>query len=69
MSKSAYLARKLSLVLELTDPSEYEGGQLQLNNGHPMDTEQLRGRLFAFPSFMLHRVTPVTRGTRRSLVS
>ena len=71
MSKSAYLARKLSLVLELTDPAEYEGGQLQLNNGGAvaMETEQVKGRLFAFPSFMLHRVTPVTRGTRKSLVS
>ena len=67
MSKSSHLARKLSL--ELTDPAEYDGGQLQLNNGHDMDTEQIRGRLFAFPSFMLHRVTPVTRGTRCSLVS
>lgn len=62
--------RKLSLVLQLSDPSEYEGGDLQLWTGgnEPITCEKKKGLLYAFPSFILHRVTPVTRGTRKSLV-
>jgi PKHD-type hydroxylase len=61
--------RKLSMVVQLTDPSEYEGGDLQILSG-PNETtvsKQL-GQVTAFPSYMLHRVTPVTKGVRRTLV-
>lgn len=61
--------RKLSLVLQLSDPSEYEGGELQLMTGmNTMNLEKKKGIVHAFPSFVLHRVTPVTRGVRRTLV-
>lgn len=61
--------RKLSLVLQLSDPSEYEGGDLELSVGaDPIQIERKKGLVVAFPSFVLHRVTPVTSGTRRSLV-
>lgn len=61
--------RKLSLVLQLSDPSEYEGGDLELFVGsEPTRIERKKGLLVAFPSFVLHRVTPVTSGIRRSLV-
>lgn len=61
--------RKLSLVLQLSDPSEYEGGDLELFTGlEPTKVEKRKGLVVAFPSFTLHRVTPVTSGTRRSLV-
>lgn len=62
--------RKLSMTLLLSDPSEFEGGELQLkvDSDEPVTVEQKRGRAWFFPSFMLHRVTPVTRGLRRSLV-
>lgn len=60
--------RKLSLVVQLSDPSEYEGGELQINNGSIMVAEKDKGTVILFPSYLLHRVTPVTKGTRRSLV-
>ncbi|MDQ3617968.1 MAG: 2OG-Fe(II) oxygenase [Pseudomonadota bacterium] len=60
--------RKLSISVQLSDPAEYEGGDLEF---FPSDspTPRTLGTLIAFPSFMVHRVSPVTRGTRHSLVS
>lgn len=61
--------RKLSLVLQLSDPSEYEGGDLEIMSGvDPTQVKKEKGLVTAFPSFMLHRVTPVTKGIRRTLV-
>jgi PKHD-type hydroxylase len=60
--------RKLSLVCQLSDPSEYEGGELQINTGEIFTPEKQKGTVILFPSYLLHRVTPVTKGTRRSLV-
>lgn len=63
------LQRKLSMSILLSDPSEYEGGELQLMMGkNPTLCEQEKGIGIIFPSFRLHRVTPVTRGVRKSLV-
>jgi PKHD-type hydroxylase len=60
--------RKLSLVVPLTDPTEYEGGELQLFHDHePATVDMPLGRIVAFPSYVLHRVTPVTKGIRRTL--
>jgi PKHD-type hydroxylase len=62
--------RKLSLSIQLTDPSEYEGGELYLyedDKGTLMSKEQ--GTLVLFPSYILHEVMPVTKGERNSLVS
>ena len=58
------------MVLMLSDPSEFEGGQLEIktDSDNPITLEQKRGRAWFFPSYVLHRVTPVTKGTRRSLV-
>ena len=61
--------RKLSLVMQLSDPDEYEGGELQLmNSATPITVEKKKGFIVVFPSYMLHKVTPVTTGTRKSLV-
>jgi len=62
--------RKLSLALCLTDPSEFEGGELQIRNGvgEEETLELKKGRMWFFPSFVLHRVTPVTKGVRKSAV-
>lgn len=61
--------RKLSCVLQLTDPSEYEGGELELMTaGEPTKVIKKKGLVVAFPSYTLHRVTPITKGTRKSLV-
>lgn len=62
--------RKLSVVLQLSDPSEYTGGDLEiLVRTSPIKAKKEKGSVIAFPSFTLHRVTPVTSGTRRTLVA
>ena len=61
--------RKLSMTVQLTDPSEYQGCELQFCAGGDIDiAPRERGTVVAFPSYVLHRVTPVISGTRRSLV-
>jgi PKHD-type hydroxylase len=64
-----YEPRKISLSLQLSDGADYEGGELLVEAGDgPRPSEKARGSLIAFPSFVLHRVMPVTSGTRKSLV-
>lgn len=64
------VSRKLSLVLQLSDPSQYEGGNLQvMTGGEPVNVRKQRGLIAAFPSYVLHQVTPVTQGSRQSLVA
>jgi PKHD-type hydroxylase len=61
--------RKLSMTLLLND--EFEGGEFQINMGkeeHPEIIHVPKGRAIFFPSFLIHRVTPVTRGIRKSMV-
>jgi PKHD-type hydroxylase len=62
--------RKLSMSLLLSDPSEFEGGELQVKtcNDEIQTLDMVKGRAWFFPSYTLHRVTPVTKGVRRSLV-
>jgi len=74
--------RKLSLSIQLSDPSEYEGGDLQIfspeldpNITSPSSDmfnfktiDKGIGSVAVFPSFIPHRVTPVTKGVRKSLV-
>lgn len=62
--------RKLSCVLQLSDANDYEGGELQFNNGSgSVNVGKRKNRIVFFSSFVLHRVTPVTKGTRISLVT
>lgn len=60
--------RKLSLSIQLTDPSEFEGGELLLMDGGEDIIKMEYGQSVVFPSWMLHKVNPVTKGTRHSLV-
>lgn len=64
--------RKLSAVIILSDPKDYEGGEFQcVMNGRvddPVTLKPPRGDVIFFPSWMPHRVTPVTKGVRKSLV-
>lgn len=64
------IPRKLSFSMLLTDPKEFEGGEFQImtTTEVPITMNQSRGRAWVFPSNYLHRVTPVTKGTRKSLV-
>lgn len=62
--------RKLSLVLQLSEPGDYEGGSFEFFGvQNPAALFAPRGSILIFPSWLQHRVLPVTRGIRRSLVS
>jgi PKHD-type hydroxylase len=62
-------SRKLSVVVQLSDPLEYEGGEMELMvDANPLKVDKKKGLITAFPSYVLHRVTPVTKGIRKSLV-
>ena len=61
--------RKLSFVLQLSDPKDYEGGELQLHLCDvPNVMKKEQGTVVVFPSPTLHEVTPITKGRRYSLV-
>jgi PKHD-type hydroxylase len=62
--------RKLTLVVQLSDPDGYQGGVLELMpDTQPRQASRGRGQATLFPSFVLHRVTPVTGGERFSLTT
>lgn len=66
---SDILPRKLSLAMLLND--NFEGGEFQINPGtekYAMTVETKKNRAILFPSFLIHRVAPVTKGIRKSLV-
>lgn len=61
--------RKLSITVQLSDPDEYEGGELQfMINQNAITAPKEKGTAIVFPSFIMHRVTPITKGTRQSIV-
>ena len=61
--------RKISVIVQLTDPSEYEGGDVHFKIG-PGSTifPKEKATVFIFPSYCLHKVEPITSGMRESLV-
>ena len=72
--------RKLSMVILLSDPHEYEGGEFELSDNNQIDKDgkvkiiplpefKKKGDILIFPSFLNHRVKPVTSGIRKTLVS
>lgn len=72
--KSKGYTRKLSMSIQLSDSEDYEGGDFEFDSSfvpQAPDPEALRkkGTVLVFPSFFLHRVTPVTKGARKSLVA
>lgn len=62
--------RKLSFSIQLSDDVEYSGGDLILYTGDKggVPAPRRRGTIIVFPSWMMHEVTPVTQGVRKSLV-
>ena len=61
--------RKVSVVVQLSNPEDYVGGDLELHPGsNSFAVPRSKGAVVIFPSFILHRVTPLTSGLRRSLV-
>jgi PKHD-type hydroxylase len=61
--------RKLSMSVQLCDDGEYSGGDLELCACPQLEARRRRGTIIVFPSFLAHRVTAVTRGSRCSLVA
>jgi len=63
--------RKLSISIQLTNPEDYEGGELKLYDGEEEGTvmDKAQGTLILFPSYVLHEVMPITKGERNSLVT
>lgn len=63
--------RKLALTVELSNPEDYEGGDFEILFGgakEPVRFPRNKGDVFIFPTFLMHRVTPITKGERRALV-
>ena len=61
--------RKLTCVILLNDPSEFEGGILQFKGMEDDVALKQQGSIVVFPSFIEHRVTPVTKGVRYTAVT
>lgn len=54
--------RKLSITVQLSDPASYEGGDLEIWGSQKVACDRCLGTIICFPSYTLHRVTPVKRG-------
>jgi len=63
------LQRKLSISIQLNDPLEYKGGELQLENVAENNLLLNKGDIVVFPSFIKHRIAPVVDGVRYSAVT
>jgi len=76
IEKNIGKVRKLSMTINLNSPGEYEGGNLKFDFGphstgqrfHECEEIRPQGSIIIFPSFLYHQVTPITKGTRYSLV-
>jgi PKHD-type hydroxylase len=60
--------RKISMSIQLTDGSQYDGGDIEIHGPPLTVAPRSIGSVVVFPSYALHRVTTVTRGVRHSLV-
>jgi PKHD-type hydroxylase len=62
--------RKLSFTIQLSEPESYEGRDVVLYDSFTdyAALSRARGSISFFPSYAIHEVTPVSRGTRHSLV-
>lgn len=69
MGRSYAASRKLGFTIQLSNSSDYDGGNLEFHNVEA-DPQSMRkkGTMAIFPTYWLHRVTPVTRGTRNVVV-
>lgn len=62
--------RKLSMTIQLSDPADYEGGEFEfMMHRSLIKAPKTKGTAIFFPSYLTHRVTKVTSGTRNSLVT
>jgi PKHD-type hydroxylase len=62
--------RKLNVIVQLSDGSQYEGGDVEFFAGRGAQKAiRSKGALLIFPSFVTHRITPVTAGTRHAIAA
>ncbi len=62
--------RKISLSVQLSHSTDYEGGDIGFfYTNKERFASRDRGAIVTFPSWVMHRVTPVTRGVRYSLIA
>ena len=61
--------RKLSITVQLSDADEYEGGDFEFDEVKTNADFRSMGTILVFPSYLRHRIHPVTAGTRRALVA
>ncbi len=61
--------RKLSITVQLSDPTDYEGGDFEFSEVETPANSKQKGTVLIFPSYLSHRVLPITSGVRRSLVA
>lgn len=63
--------RKLAMTVQLSDPDDYEGGDFEIWNGSTdgfATVPREKGDVIIFPTFLMHRVKPITKGQRKCLV-
>ena len=70
LNENIEMVRKLSFVMQLSNPDDYEGGNLQLldEGGNSYIAPRQRGTVILFDSRTQHRVLKVTKGIRKSIV-
>jgi hypothetical protein len=62
-----YCERKIAVLIQLSAPDDYKGGVLEYGIAPPAIASRELGAVLAFPAWVLHRVTPISRGTRYAL--
>ena len=61
--------RKLSVTVQLSDPEGYAGGELEFEELETNADFRSKGTVLMFPSYLRHRIRPVTAGSRKALVA
>lgn len=71
MNNDPYYHRKLSCIVQLSDPSTYEGGKFEVTEAStPIDEDiKAQGSVIFFPSMLKHKANPVLRGVRYSIAA
>lgn len=72
MNNDPFYHRKMTALIQLSDPNDYEGGDFELlglDTYPPRDELREQGTVIFFPSFFLHRANPVTKGKRYSIAA
>lgn len=67
-SSESGIVRKLSISVQLSLPTDYEGGELEFAGHEQNAFSRIAGTVTCFPSYCVHRVTPILSGERCSLV-